>query len=374
VITGSAPVTRVGRDGSQEVETLYAPFDVQGQRLGTLAVTAQTAPAYSSVRGTGIRLGLILLAAMAGMVGIGALMSRFILAQLSPLIETNRALGSGDFSARVPVVSEDELGQVARGVNQMAEQLQANVETLESRVAQRTEEVRRLLEERTEFFAGLSHELRTPLAVILSQAQMLRNLNGRKTGEVSEAITESAQQLLGLVNEILELARAEASGIQLHIEDLRLPEVMRSLRGTLIGLSRSGGLKLNVDVPRDLPPVQADGERLRQVLLNLVDNAVKYTPPGGSVRLSAGAQNGTVTVSVADSGVGIPSEIGDRIFEPFFRVPDTSPQGGQASSGLGLALTKRLVEAHGGQLWYESGEAEGTTFRFTLPTATKGRG
>ena len=367
-----ASVTLLGRAGKHRVETLYAPLDVQGRRIGTLAVSIRADPAFSSVNGTGVRLGLFLLAAMAGVVAIGALLSRRILAQLRPLVETNRALGSGDLSARVPVLGGDELGEVAHGVNQMAEQLQASIETLESRVEQRTQEVQRLLQDRTEFFASLSHELRTPLAVILSQAELLKDPSVRRRPDgVREIISDSARQLLTLVNEILELARAEVGAIELRLEELSLPQAIRPLRGTIEGLTRAAGLKLSVDVPRTLPPVKADPDRLREVLLNLVDNAVKYTPPGGSVRLAAAARNGKVTVSVADSGTGIPAEVGDRVFEPFFRVPGTKPHGGQASSGLGLALTKRLVEAHGGEVWFESDPDRGSTFHFTIPSARR---
>jgi signal transduction histidine kinase len=112
---------------------------------------------------------------------------------------------------------------------------------------------------------------------------------------------------------------------------------------------------------------------LRQILLNLIDNAVKYTPSGGSVSLGATRRNGSVTVSVTDTGVGIPNDVGERIFDPFFRVPGTKVQRGQASSGLGLALAKRLVEAHGGDIWFESAPDRGTTFNVTLPVAKRAR-
>ena len=374
----SGPVAELSTTDGDERETLFTALELQGTRVGTVAVATKTAPALGSARATGIRLGVILLGAMAGIVAIGALLSRAILAQLRPLVATNRALGSGDLSARAPVLGRDELGEVAQGVNQMADQLQANIETLESRVEQRTQEVRRLLRERTEFFAGLSHELRTPLAIILSQSQMLRDPTFRKTRDALEelgcTIGDSAEQLLGLVNEILELARAELGGIELNLEELKVDDMLRHLRGTVGGLASAADLKLTVaPAPQRLPRVRADRERLRQILLNLVDNAVKYTPPGGTVEVAAHSRNGDVSISVRDSGVGIPDEIGESIFEPFFRVPGTKPQRGQASSGLGLALTKRLVEAHGGALWYESEAGRGTTFTLTLPKAVAGR-
>lgn len=371
----TGPVADLETVEGREIETVYAPLELQGRGVGTLAVATETEPAFASVRGTGIRLGLILLGAMAGIVAIGALLSRAILKQLRPLVKTNRDLGSGNLSARAPVMGNDELGELAHGVNQMADQLQASIETLESRVEQRTQEVQRLLRERTEFFAGLSHELRTPLAVILNQSLMLRDPTFRKTRSALEdlgyTIGDSAEQLLTVVNEILELAKAELGSVELHLEELNLGEMLRQMRGTVAGLASAADLKVKVDRPQRLPPVRADRERLRQILLNLLDNAVKYTPPGGTIELGASRRNGDVKISVRDSGVGIPAEVGARIFEPFFRVPGTKAQRGQASTGLGLALTKRLIEAHGGEIWFTSEPDAGTTFNVTLPVARR---
>jgi signal transduction histidine kinase len=343
---------------------------VQGIRQGTIAVSAPTAKAFASVRGAGVRLALVLLAGLVGIVAIGIVLTRFILSQVRPLVATNRALGSGDLSARAPVLGRDELGELALGVNQMAEQLEANVETLESRVQQRTEEVRRLLRERTEFFAALSHEFRTPLAVILRQADLLLDPRTKKTprwaSQSGSMLKDSGQQLLVLINDILDLAKAEAGGLEMNLEKVRLAEAVNDLKRTISGLAKGSGLSVSIKIPADLPAVRADRGRLREIILNLVDNAVKYTPAGGRVELSAAARNGDVIVSVSDTGVGIPPEARENMFEPFYRVKGISAQRGQASSGLGLALTRRLVEAQGGEINYESEAGEGSTFTFTL--------
>ena len=233
-------VRRTERVDGVELATLYAPFEVQGRRVGTMAVSFPSELAFDNVRNTGVRLALVLLAVMAGVIGIGALLSRFILSQVRPLLETNRALGRGELTARAPVVSDDELGELARGVNQMAEQLQASYETLELRVAQRTEEVRRLLAERTEFFAAMSHDFRTPLAVILSQADMITDpsyrMTAKETAETGKTIKESGTQVLALVNDVLELARAEAGRLEVTLEEVQFPDVVGDLRGTRKGL------------------------------------------------------------------------------------------------------------------------------------------
>ena len=372
-LSGAGLVRRTGRSGSQEIATLFAPLDVQGIRLGTIAVTAPTAKAFASVRGAGVRLALVLLAGLVGIVAIGIVLTRFILSQVRPLVATNRALGFGDLSARAPVLGRDELGELALGVNQMAEQLEANVETLELRVQQGTEEVRRLLRERTEFFAALSHEFRTPLAVILRQADLLLDPRTKKTGrwasQSGTMLKDSGQQLLLLINDILDLAKAEAGGLDVNLEEVRLAEAVNDLRRTISGLAKGSGLSMSIKVPTDLPAVRADRARLREIILNLVDNAVKYTPEGGRVELSAAGRNGNVVVSVSDTGVGIPAEARENMFEPFYRVKGITAQRGQASSGLGLALTRRLVEAQGGKINYESEAGAGSTFTFTLTSA-----
>jgi signal transduction histidine kinase len=369
----SGPVRRLDQGPKGEVATLFSPLEVGGRRLGVLAVNMPTAPAFSSVQGAGLRLVVILLAGMAGVLAIGILLSRRILAQVRPLIETNRALGSGELSARAPVLGADELGELARGVNQMAEQLQASHETLESRVEQRTEEINRLLRERNEFFTGMSHELRTPLAVVLAQAKMLGKppfpKNKDAATETSRILQSSGKQLLDTVNAILDLAKAETGGLRVDLAEERLPDAVEDVRGTIEALADANGLRTRFDVPPDLPPVLADRDRLRQIILNLVDNATKYTPAGGTVGLSAKAVNGGVEVSVSDTGVGIPRAAADRIFEPFYRVPGTEARRGQPSSGLGLALTKRLVEAHEGEIWFTSTPKKGTTFTFKLAGA-----
>jgi signal transduction histidine kinase len=359
------------RVGSTEFATLYSPFEVQGRRVGTLAVTIPTEPVMSTVRAAALRLSLVVLLAMFGAVAVGAVLSKAILRQVSGLLETNRALGRGELAARAPVGMDDELGELARGVNQMAEQLQASYETLELRVTQRTEEVQRLLKERTEFFTSLSHELRTPLAVILGEVKLMQDPTYRNhegwVGETSRKLGYSAQQLLSLVNEVLDLARMEKGTIEVTPKPVDVREILNELRPTIDGLARGSSLEMELRFPRQLPRVKADKARLREVILNLIDNAVKYTPEGGKVGLSATARNGHVEISVSDNGVGIPEESTEMLFEPFYQVPGVIPLRGQPSSGLGLAVTKRLVEAQGGTIRFVSKPGAGSTFTFTVP-------
>lgn len=372
---GESPVRQIREVGGESVATLYAPLHLQGRAAGQIGVSIPSEGAFASSRGAAFSLGLLVILSMAGVVGIGALISRLILAQVRSLVEVNRALGAGDLSARVPVLAADELGELALGVNKMAGELQASHETLEARVAERTEQVMALLQERTDFFAAISHELRTPLAVIIAQAELMRDptipKTSKWTAETGTAIGDSATQLLSLVNDILDLARAEAGLLVVSVTNLDLISVIAAIRPSIEELARRGEIEVALDLPERLP-VRGDAFRLREIVLNLVDNAVKYTPPGGGIELAAiQRDDGVVEVSVSDTGIGIPSEVGDRVFEPFFRVAGTEPQRGQATSGLGLALARRLVEAQGGTISYTSYPAEGTRFLFTIPSPQK---
>lgn len=366
-------IRRSEKVGEREFFTLYSPFELQGRRAGTLAVSLPAGSVLQLARGAGLRLAIVVFLGMAGVVAVGAFLSRYVLTHIRSLVETSRSLGRGHLAARTPAVAGDELGELAGVLNQMAEELQASHETLEMRVDERTSEIGRLLQERTDFFAGISHELRTPIAVILNQSKRLlsslKTSRKRKDIESVEMILQSAGQLLARVNDILELARAESGRIDVTLCDVAIPEVLKDVRPTIRGLASAGRHSLETSLPDELPLVRADPSRLKDVVMNLVDNAVKYTPAGGKIGVSASARNGKVRLSVADSGPGIPHEIGDRIFEPFYRVPGTKTQRGQASTGLGLALTKRLVEAQGGEISYESKPGRGTTFTVSLLTA-----
>lgn len=368
VATSAGVIT--ARRGSIETATLFSPLQIQGRRAATIAISVPTAPAFAAVRGAAYRLAAIVLFAMTAIVALGAVLSRSILAQVKPLVEMNRALGRGELSARAAVKSEDELGELAVGVNQMAEQLQASYETLEQRVAERTEEVRRLLGERDEFFAGISHELRTPLAIIRAQTRLLNEptypTDRKSLQEAMRVIDGSTEQLLLLVNDVLELASGGSGRVQIEIEEFALPAVLKTIEPRLRGLARAGDLKFRMILPRKLPLVRADPGRLQAILVNLVDNAVKYTPAGGSVTLDVSDRSGEVGFAVTDTGVGIPPGVGDLVFEPFYRVEGVKTQRGEASSGLGLAVAKRFIEAQGGTISFTANEKGGTTFTFTV--------
>jgi two-component system phosphate regulon sensor histidine kinase PhoR len=229
--------------------------------------------------------------------------------------------------------------------------------------------IRRLETVRRDFISNISHELRTPLAGLKALVDTLRGgaikdppaakrFLKRMDGEV-DALTQ-------MVEELLELSRIESGQAPLHLVPTSVTEVMIPPLDRLRPQAERAGLDLTVQLPPQMPLVLADAHRARLVLTNLVHNAVKFTPPGGRITVTAQFAGDDVVISVQDSGVGIPSEDLPRIFERFYKADRARSGGG---TGLGLAIAKHIVQGHGGRIWAESVEGEGSTFSFTLPVA-----
>ncbi len=229
---------------------------------------------------------------------------------------------------------------------------------------------------KTEFLANMSHELRTPLNAILGFADMMKNevlgpLSPPKYREYIQDICDSGNHLLGMINSILDLARIESGRVDLHPEPVCLAQLAKEVRRMCAAHAAQAGVQLGVVAPDRLDPIQADRRALRQVLLNLVSNAIKFTPGGGSVTVAVAAGLHSVSAVVADTGIGIPADHLPRLGRPFEQVANSWTRG-HAGSGLGLAITKALVTMHGGTLSIESTVGKGTTVTVALPTAPAG--
>jgi two-component system, NtrC family, sensor kinase len=278
----------------------------------------------------------------------------------------------------------DDLGALAEDLNRMAASLQASHSRLEQKVEERTRELQATLAQlaektrelevasthKSEFLANMSHELRTPLNAIVGFSQVLRQkLFGEvndKQEEYLDDILSSAYHLLSLNNDILDLSKVEAGQVELEIGLFSLREALE--RGVVMvrerAMKNGVGLELELDPTLDL--IEGDERRIRQVVFNLLSNAVKFTPEGGRVDVSTSRHDGEVMVSVADTGPGIALEDRERIFEEFQQARKGNgerPEG----TGLGLALSRRLVELHGGRIWVESEVGKGSRFTFALP-------
>jgi signal transduction histidine kinase len=222
---------------------------------------------------------------------------------------------------------------------------------------------------KSQFLANMSHELRTPLNAILGYSELIiDNVYGEpseKMRGVLERVQSNGRHLLGLINAVLDLSKIEAGQLTLTINDYSLKQVVQSVFVAVESLAPTKRLALKVELPATLPPGQGDEQRITQVLLNLVGNAIKFTE-AGEVAIAASAQNGAFTVAVRDTGPGIAVDDQTRIFEEFQQA-DNSTTRSKGGTGLGLAISKRIIEMHGGRIWVDSELGRGSTFTISLP-------
>lgn len=222
---------------------------------------------------------------------------------------------------------------------------------------------------KSEFLATMSHELRTPLNAVLGYAELiLDEIYGPVPDglrNVIERIDHNGHHLLRLINDVLDLSKIEAGQLALHLDDYSLRDVVDNVLASLESLAQEKGLDLVREIQGNLPVGRGDEQRITQVLMNLVGNAIKFTDLG-EVTVKAGAANGTFRISVKDTGVGISEADQRRIFEEFHQADDSDTRS-QGGTGLGLAIAKRMVQMHGGDIWAESRLGEGTTISFSLP-------
>jgi len=241
-------------------------------------------------------------------------------------------------------------------------------------VLQNVTELRRIERARRDFVANIGHEIRTPLTSIKLLVETLSTAIDEDPEAAKgflQRIDVEVDGLTQLVRELLELSRIESGRVQLNRRPVPVNDLLERAAGRLRAQASRAGLSLVVDSGPDVPPADADAERVEQVLVNLLHNAIKFTNPGGTISLHSEPHAEGVLISVHDTGVGIPPDDLPRIFERFYKV-DKSRSGSrdrEAGTGLGLAIAKHLVQAHGGQIWVESKLGEGTTFFFTLPAA-----
>ncbi|WP_051341254.1 CHASE4 domain-containing protein [Azospirillum halopraeferens] len=274
---------------------------------------------------------------------------------------------SADLSRRVAAGGGGELALLATEFNRMMDRLETMMATAE---AARDDAVR-ASRAKSDFLATMSHELRTPLNSIIGFSQMIRDaelapLDSRYRDFASD-VNDAGRHLLRVINDVLDMARAEADRIELREATVDVGAAVVSCLRILLPAARQAEVTLRSDLPGDLPCVRADDVRLRQILMNLVANAVKFTPAGGRVVVRAGCdERGAVRVEVEDSGIGIAADDIPKALEPFGQI-DSARWRLHQGTGLGLPLAKRLIEAHGGRLDIESQPGVGTRITVTLP-------
>jgi signal transduction histidine kinase len=356
VVVGYAPQWQVLVEplpGRPISDTLLYFNETEAMITRRLAVQPDLAPSLQAQAIVGnLNRSLLLAAVAAGGVALvlTAGLSRGIVRPVEALTAAVRRMERGDRSQRVTVSSRDEIGELAHAFNAMADSVSS------------AEQLRR------QMVSDIAHELRTPLTNIRGYLEAVRDGVVTAQPEVIESLYEESMLLNRLITDLQELALAEAGQLALERQPMALAEAIEKTIAAL-GPPLCGGPALSTNVPADLPPVMADAERVGQILRNLLTNARHHTPPEGTITIQARALPAAVEVDVADTGSGIAAEHLPYVFERFYRA-DPARARATGGAGLGLAIVRQLVEAHGGQVRVESVVGRGTTFTFTLPRAS----
>ena len=297
---------------------------------------------------------LLLSAGAASLAAIAAslFVSTQIVTPLQRLLAASRRIAAGHYAERVSAGADDELGALAMQFNTMAAELEA---------AERR---------RVALIGDVAHELRTPLATIEGYTEGLLDGVVAPGAETWALLHDEVGRLRRLVQDLQELSRAEARQLPLHIRPVDPAALVAQALARIAPQFAEKGIVLTSDVSADLPTVQADADRIIQVLINLLGNALRYTPPDGTVNVRTARMDGAIAFQITDTGVGIAPEHLPHLFERFYRV-DKARSRALGGSGIGLTIAKALVEAHDGRIWVTSpGPGQGSTFSFTLPIAS----
>lgn len=347
----------------------------------------------------GASIGITILAILITTITVSVLLRR-VTRPLHQLVNATRAISSGDLSTKIPVQSDDEVGLLASSFNQMARDLKINIEKkdgyadelarlnieLEDKVKARTEELETANQElkkanikimeadrlKSEFLANMSHELRTPMNAIIGFTRLVR----RKAADVLperqldnlEKVEISANQLLALINDILDLSKIEAGKMSLNVMAFEFAPLVDTCFATVEPLVKKE-TQLLKDVPEDLGEMQSDPDKLKQIVINLLSNALKFTD-NGEVKLSARLETDSLRFDVSDTGVGIPDDALEYIFDEFRQVDGSSTRR-HGGTGLGLSITKKLTKMLGGTIEASSVEGKGSTFTVRIPFSGK---
>ncbi len=353
-IVASSDNTLLGQSIAANERAESVPIQVDGQRVGILIANSQMMHGVTDTAAQDflaqVNRSILLagLAAAAIALVLGFLLFRQITAPLNALASASDKIAAGDLTARSPVSGDDEIARVGRSFNAMADQL-ARSETA-----------------RQNMLADIAHELRNPIGVIQSHLEAMMDGVFPMDVEQVTSLHDETLLLARLVGDLRELALADAGQLTLN----RAPTALRGLIERVVNAFQAQAnereIKLTASVPEYIPPLNIDAQRIEQVLRNLLSNALRYTPANGVVMVTATQEKKLARVQVHDTGAGITPDALPHVFERFWRG-DKARSRTQGSTGLGLAIAKQLVEAHGGEIGVESEPGKGTTFWFTLP-------
>jgi signal transduction histidine kinase len=341
-----------------EVLTVAVPVYENSQIKGAVIFSAPLAPVEERIT------ELQKITRYAGIVGIilatflALLLSRTLSSPLLKMNQAARAMVKGDYSRRVEVRSNDEVGVLAESLNSLATELQKKIDALEQ-----------LDRNRRKFVANVSHELRTPLSVIQGYTEAL--IDGMAGSEADRQkylgnIHEEILRLRRLVTDILDLRRIEAGETDIKMSKVPISELAQQVVEKFQALAGEKKILIFQSYPDINSTVLGNQDHLKQVLINLLDNAIRHTPGGGRIELAIKDLGDNIKVTVSDTGSGIPLEEQPQIWERFYKVDKSRTRKG-GGTGLGLSIVKEIVEAHGGSIDVASKPGEGSTFYFTIP-------
>ena len=284
---------------------------------------------------------------------------------------------TGDLTTKVDVVSKDEVGKLGRAFNDLSVKLQSTYASLELQIAEKTAHLQKAVlaleranKMKSEFMANMSHELRTPLNAIIGFAEVLRDkISGDLNDEQLDFVNDihgSGLHLLQMINDILDLSKVEAGRMELQYEIFPVHDAIEDVHTILKGLANKKHLELKTTILTEVGDIEADRVKFKQILYNLLSNAIKFTPENGHINVEAGIMDDMLQVSVSDTGIGMKPDDQEKVFKEFWQA-DSSFARKYEGTGLGLALTKRIVEMHGGNIRFESEYEKGSIFYFALP-------
>lgn len=322
-------------------------YGSHGEVLGAYRWISSLKSAYRKINITVIIIVLLYLSVLGLCAVSGFFFMKSIVNHLREMGNTARKIAGGDFKARIEVKEHDEIGELSETINYMASELE-NAETMKN-----------------DFISSVSHELRTPLTAIRGWGETAKMSIGTDEELVArglDVVLSEADRLSGLVEELLDFSRMQSGRISVNIMPMDVSELLRAATDMYTELAVKQGIELSYTPPMQNSIVLGDPDRLKQVFINIIDNAVKYTEKGGLVLVTQTREDGCVRITVKDTGVGIPAEDLDHVKEKFFKSNKTV-----RGSGIGLAVADEIIKQHQGLLFIESTEGVGTTATIVLP-------
>jgi signal transduction histidine kinase len=324
----------------------------------------------AAIRSVVVFAGALILSLLASI-----LVARLLSKPIISITKSAQKIAQGEFGARITLDRKDELGVLSGEFNTMASQLQDYTQNLEQKVADKTQQLELANKHKSEFLANMSHELRTPLNAVIGFSDALReeyfgSLNDKQREYVND-IALSGQHLLSLINDILDLSKIESGMMDLSRTNFSVASAIDNAMVLIRERAIRQAVTVTSEIGDGVDLLYADERKFKQVLINLLTNAVKFTYPNGWVKIRAEIEGTNLLVSVADSGLGIAEEDFETVFQEFRQLTSVG-EATHEGTGLGLPLAKRIVELHGGRIWLTSELGKGATFLFVMPLGVSG--